>query len=50
MQQKIETVIEPRILSDRELSDFSQRFIEERGFLPLAFQMELTKRFSDRVK
>jgi hypothetical protein len=50
MQQKIETVIEPRILSDRELSDFSQRFIEERGFLPLVFQEELTKRFASRVK
>ena len=50
MQQKIETVIEPRILTDKELADFSQRFIEERGFLPLTFQEELTKRFSDRVK
>lgn len=49
MQQQIETVIEPRILSDKELSDFSQRFIEERGFLPLTFQEEITKRFAKRV-
>ena len=49
MQQKIETVIEPRILGDRELADFSQRFLEERGYLPLVFQIELTKRFVDRV-
>jgi hypothetical protein len=49
MQQKIETVIEPRILTDKELSDFSQRFIEERGFLPLTFQEELTKRFASKT-
>jgi hypothetical protein len=50
MQQEIETVIEPRILSDKELSHFSQRFMEERGFLPLIFQEELTKRFASRIK
>jgi hypothetical protein len=50
MQQKIETVIEPRILSDKELSHFSQRFMEEQGFLPLIFQEELTKRFANRIK
>lgn len=49
MQQQIETVIEPRILSDRELADFSQRFMEERGFLPLVFQEELTKRFASKT-
>jgi hypothetical protein len=49
MQQKIETVIEPRILTDKELADFSQRFMEERGFLPLTFQQELTKRFASRT-
>ena len=49
-KEQVESIINPRILTDKELADFCVRFMEEQQYMPLLFQNELAYRFSSKVK
>lgn len=49
MHKEMTSPISPENLTDKELAHFAERFMMERGYLPLAFQSELVKRFVSRV-
>jgi len=49
LENKIDTQMNPRILTDRELVDFAQRHLDT-GSMPLTFQEEVLARLQQRLE
>ena len=48
-QEQVTTSINPRILTDRELVNFAERFLLTQGTMPENFQQEIVDRLYKRV-
>lgn len=49
LENKIDTQMNPRILTDRELVDFAQRHLDA-GTMPISFQQEVLVRLQKRLE
>jgi hypothetical protein len=50
LENKIDTQMNPRILTDRELADFAERHLNNAGTMPISFQQEVLARLQQRLK
>ena len=48
-QEQVTSPINPRILTDRELVNFAERFLMANSSMPESFQQELVHRLYERV-